>query len=40
MGISGESLLYRDSSLVDWRAEIFLFFEEDVLTVSCLGGQL
>ena len=39
MGVSGEPLFSRDSSLVGWRVEIFLFFEEDVLTVSCLGSS-
>lgn len=39
IGISGDSLVFWGSSLADWRVEIFLFFEEDVLTASCLGSS-
>ncbi len=39
MGISGELLVLLVSSLEDWRVEIFLFFEEDVLAKSCLGSS-
>lgn len=37
-GVSGELVLPRLSLVVvDWRVEIFLFFEEDVLTASCVS---